>query len=443
MKVSETHEHEVSSTANVCTSAHAAHVDAADETNVQSASTVPASASPALAPASAPAPMRVTIPRPRTSSWSATLVCTNPRFDLGDQAILNVGISGYEGPLDTDIFRRFNFDDDGLLHPCGFSYRFYWFLDAGGLGANSGAFADKPAWGFIAPQEGRYLLAVDIMSPEHEIQTLSCWVCCGQEQSEGSLAAPARKSFTGDEPVVVQVDDVSQVFNRASEQYNSLKEYALALAKHELRFKEFRALDHVSFEVHKGEAFGLVGTNGSGKSTMLKIIAGVLKPSAGTCRVTGTIAPLIELGAGFDLELTAKENIYLNGSLLGYRREFIDEHYQDIVDFAELADFMDTPLKNFSSGMVARIAFAIATITEPDILIVDETLSVGDFLFQQKCERRIQELVESNNVTVLLVSHSIDLVERICTHAAWIEHGKLLRQGPAREVCAAYKNLER
>ena len=152
MKVSETHEHEVSSTANVCTPAHAAHVDAADETNVQSASTVPASASPALAPAPEPTPMRVTIPRPRTSSWSATLVCTNPRFDLGDQAILNVGISGYEGPLDTDIFRRFNFDDDGLLHPCGFSYRFYWFLDAGGLGANSGAFADKPAWGFICLQ---------------------------------------------------------------------------------------------------------------------------------------------------------------------------------------------------------------------------------------------------------------------------------------------------
>ena len=179
----------------------------------------------------------------------------------------------------------------------------------------------------------------------------------------------------------------------------------ISLTRHELRFKEFRALDHISFQVKRGEAFGLVGTNGSGKSTMLKIIAGVLEASEGSCKVEGTIAPLIELGAGFDMELTAKENIYLNGALLGYRREFIDDHFDRIVDFAELKDFMDMPLKNYSSGMVARIAFAIATITEPDILIVDETLSVGDFLFQQKCEDRIQELVQSDNTTVLLVSH--------------------------------------
>ncbi|MFZ2756931.1 MAG: ABC transporter ATP-binding protein [Atopobiaceae bacterium] len=248
---------------------------------------------------------------------------------------------------------------------------------------------------------------------------------------------------SADAETIVDVDDVSMVFNIASEQFNSLKEYFIALARHELKFKEFRALDHISFQVKRGEAFGLVGTNGSGKSTMLKIIAGVLEASEGSCSVKGTIAPLIELGAGFDMELTAKENIYLNGSLLGYRREFIDEHFQDIIDFAELQEFMDMPLKNYSSGMVARIAFSIATITEPDILIVDETLSVGDFLFQEKCERRIKELVDSDNVTVLLVSHSIELVERMCDRVCWIEKGKERMLGPTDEVCEAYKNLGR
>nr|WP_187325055.1 ABC transporter ATP-binding protein [Olsenella uli] len=233
------------------------------------------------------------------------------------------------------------------------------------------------------------------------------------------------------------------IFNIASEQLNSLKEYFIHIARHDLFFKEFRALDHVSFQVRRGEAFGLVGTNGSGKSTMLKIIAGVLEASEGTCTVRGTIAPLIELGAGFDMELTAIENIYLNGALLGYTKEFIDENFDRIIDFAEIRDFMEMPLKNYSSGMVARIAFAIATITEPDILIVDETLSVGDFLFQQKCERRIKELVDSNNVTVLLVSHEISLVERICNRVCWIEKGKEKMVGPTDEVCEAYKHYHR
>ena len=183
-----------------------------------------------------------------------------------------------------------------------------------------------------------------------------------------------------------------------------------------------------------------MGTNGSGKSTMLKIIAGVLEPSEGICTVRGNIAPLIELGAGFDMELTARENIYLNGSLLGYRREFIDEKFDEIVDFAELREFVDMPLKNYSSGMVARIAFAIATITEPDILIVDETLSVGDVFFQQKCEDRIKHFIESGDVTVLFVSHSIEQVERICRRAVWIEKGDLRMDGPVEEVCQAYRN---
>ena len=252
---------------------------------------------------------------------------------------------------------------------------------------------------------------------------------------ESALASDASKK------TMVKVDHVSMVFNMASEQLNSIKEYVIAAAKRELRFKEFRALDDVSFEVKQGDVFGILGTNGSGKSTILKIIAGVLEPSKGTCTVNGNIAPLIELGAGFDMELTARENIYLNGALLGYSRAFIDSHFDEIVEFAELRDFLDMPLKNYSSGMVARIAFSIATATEPDLLIVDETLSVGDFLFQQKCEERITRLIEDKGVTVLLVSHSTEQVERMCNRCAWIEKGHLRMVGEALEVCAAYRQL--
>lgn len=239
----------------------------------------------------------------------------------------------------------------------------------------------------------------------------------------------------------VKVEHLDMVFNMASAQLNSLKEYFISIMHHELFFKEFYALKDISFEIKRGEAFGLVGTNGSGKSTILKCIAGVLEPTHGRLTVAGAIAPLIELGAGFDLELTARENIFLNGALLGYTKEFIEENFDNIIDFAELQDFVDVPMKNYSSGMVARIAFAIATITEPDILIVDETLSVGDFLFQEKCEKRIQELVESNNVTVILVSHSIKIIQKICDRVCWIEKGKQRMLGPTKEVCAAYKAL--
>ena len=238
----------------------------------------------------------------------------------------------------------------------------------------------------------------------------------------------------------IEVNDVTMIFNMASESLTNLKEYFIKLIRRELFFKEFRALKNISFKVRRGEVVGLVGTNGSGKSTMLKIIAGVLEPSEGECVVRGNIAPLIELGAGFDPELTARENIYLNGSLLGYTKEFIDDNLEGIIEFAELRDFMDMPLKNFSSGMTARIAFAIATITEPDILIVDETLSVGDVFFQEKCERRIQRFIESGDVTVLFVSHSISQVERICQRAIWIEKGDLRMDGPVNEVCEAYRN---
>ena len=237
----------------------------------------------------------------------------------------------------------------------------------------------------------------------------------------------------------IEVNDVTMIFNMASEQLNNLKEYFIKIMRHELFFSEFRALKHISFKVRRGEVVGLVGTNGSGKSTMLKIIAGVLEASEGECIVRGNIAPLIELGAGFDMELTARENIYLNGALLGYTKQFIDDHFDEIVEFAELRDFVDMPLKNYSSGMVARIAFAIATVTEPDILIADETLSVGDVFFQQKCEDRIQHFIKNGDVTVLFVSHSIEQVERICQRAIWIEKGDLRMDGPVAEVCEAYR----
>ncbi len=242
--------------------------------------------------------------------------------------------------------------------------------------------------------------------------------------------------------VIVNVENVSVIFNIANEKIQSLKEYFIKAAKRELMFREFVAVDDVSFQVNKGDVFGLVGTNGSGKSTMLKVVAGVLEPSKGSCTVSGSISPLIELGAGFDFELTARENIYLNGALLGHSKKFLDEQLDEIIEFAELRDFMEMPIKNYSSGMVARIAFAIATITEPDLLIVDEVLSVGDFLFQQKCEDRINNMIK-HGTTVLIVSHSTDQVERLCNRALWIEKSHLKMLGSAKEVCDAYRNYRR
>ncbi|MBE6739177.1 MAG: ABC transporter ATP-binding protein [Ruminococcaceae bacterium] len=229
-------------------------------------------------------------------------------------------------------------------------------------------------------------------------------------------------------------------FNMASERLESLKEYFIKLLKRQLFFKDFVAVNDVSFKIKKGEVFGIVGTNGSGKSTTLKMISGILKPTSGKITINGNIAPLIELGAGFDGELTARENIYLNGAVLGYSKKYIDEHFDQIVDFAELRDFLDMPIKNYSSGMVARIAFAIATVITPDILIVDEILSVGDFLFQEKCEKRINELMEGGT-TIVIVSHTIAQIERLCDRVMWIEKGNLKMLGETSEVCKAYKNI--
>lgn len=239
----------------------------------------------------------------------------------------------------------------------------------------------------------------------------------------------------------IKVDNVSMHFNMASEKIENLKEYAIKFMKRQLFFKDFVALQNISFEVKPGEVFGIVGTNGSGKSTLLKIISGILEPTSGSIKTNGRISPLIELGAGFDGNLTARENIFLNGAVLGYSKAFIEEKFQSIVDFAELWDFLDMPIKNYSSGMVARIAFAIATVVKPDILIVDEILSVGDFLFQQKCEQRIRDLM-ANGTTVLIVSHSIDQIRQLCHRVLWIEKGKQMRLGFTQEVCDAYGNLK-
>ena len=243
----------------------------------------------------------------------------------------------------------------------------------------------------------------------------------------------------GSNHVVVHLDHVSMRLNMSRERVDSIKEYLIKVAKRQLFFDEFWALQDVSFDIRKGEVFGLVGLNGAGKSTLLKLVAGVLKPTAGTVLVGGEIAPLIELGAGFDPDLTARENIYMNGAVLGYNTAYMRERFQDIIDFSELKDFVDVPVKNFSSGMYARLGFAIATLVRPDVLIVDEILGVGDFRFQKKCQRRIQELM-GGGTTVLMVSHTGETIKKFCSRAAWLENGRLREIGPATEVCAHYEN---
>ena len=244
-----------------------------------------------------------------------------------------------------------------------------------------------------------------------------------------------------DKQPIISVEHVSMRFNLAKEKHESLKEYFVALLHGGVRFDEFFALSDVSLDIMPGDFYGLIGLNGSGKSTLLKIISGVYKPSAGKVTVRGTIAPLIELGAGFDMDLTARENIYLNGTVLGYTPKYIDSKFEDIVEFSELRDFLDVPLKNYSSGMTARLAFAVATMTKPDILIADEILSVGDFLFQQKCEKRMAELM-SGGTTVILVSHSIKQIERMCNRVTWLEKGRVRMTGDVKTVCDAYKALD-
>lgn len=237
---------------------------------------------------------------------------------------------------------------------------------------------------------------------------------------------------------IITVEHVSMKFKLSSEKFDNIKEYFIKTIKKQVSYDEFWALKDISFEVEKGDSVALIGLNGSGKSTMLKTIAGVLKPTEGKVVVKGSTAPLIELGAGFDMDLTARENVFLNGAILGYSRKQMEDYYEGIVEFAELRNFMDVPVKNFSSGMVSRLAFSIATIGTPDILIVDEVLSVGDYRFQQKCQQRIQQM-RNQGTTILFVSHNVSQVLEVCNKVVWLEQGCLKMQGNAPEICEIYE----
>jgi len=236
---------------------------------------------------------------------------------------------------------------------------------------------------------------------------------------------------------IIQVKNATVRFNIASERVDSMKEYFIKMAKRQLRFKEFLALKDINFEIKRGESWGIVGSNGAGKSTLLRLICGVISPDSGVINVNGSISPMLELGAGFDPQLTAIENIYLQGALLGQSKKFMKEHFQEVVDFSELHDFLEMPVKNYSSGMQARLAFAVATVVKPEILIIDEVLSVGDEAFQRKCISRMHEIIKEA-ATLLFVSHSNDTVKQLCEKAIWLRKGEIVMSGTSTEVCDAY-----
>lgn len=240
--------------------------------------------------------------------------------------------------------------------------------------------------------------------------------------------------------VAISVQNVTMSFNLNKEKVDNLKEYVIKLITHKLEFKKFHALQNISFDVKKGEHLAILGFNGAGKSTLLKTIVGVYKPTSGKIEKQGVIAPLLELGAGFDPNYSGKENIFLYGAILGYSREYIQSKYDEIVEFSELGNFINVPLKNYSSGMRARLGFSIATAVEPDVLILDEVLSVGDAKFRTKSLKKVQSMFEKG-VTVLFVSHSIDQVKAICDTAILLDHGKIIAQGDVNEVSAIYDEM--
>lgn len=243
---------------------------------------------------------------------------------------------------------------------------------------------------------------------------------------------------------MIKVNNVSMRFNLGIEKSFSLKQFFVDAfnpkkRKDKKTKQEFWALKDVNFSVKRGEVIGFVGSNGAGKSTMLKVIAGVMKPTKGRVDIGGNICPMIELGAGFDMDLTARENIYLNGAVLGYSKDFLDKKFDEIVEFSELHDFLDVPVRNFSSGMIARLAFSIATIVDPEILIVDEILSVGDIAFQQKSENKMRSMI-GGGTTVLYVSHSIESIKSLCDRVVWLEKGKIVKMGDTKLICDEYEN---
>ncbi len=238
---------------------------------------------------------------------------------------------------------------------------------------------------------------------------------------------------------MIILKNVSMKFNLGVEKDNSLKMIFINLFTPRKKKKKdyFWALKDIDFRINKGDVVGIIGANGAGKSTLLKVVSGVYKPTTGTVEVNGKISPMIELGAGFDGELTARENIYLNGAILGYSKEFLEEKFDEIVEFSELKDFLDVPVKNFSSGMVAKLAFSISTIVDPEVLIVDEILSVGDIKFQEKSKNKMMSMIEGGT-TVLYVSHSIDSIKELCSKVIWLDHGKIVKMGNAKEICDEY-----
>ena len=237
---------------------------------------------------------------------------------------------------------------------------------------------------------------------------------------------------------MIELKNVSMRFNLGIDKTFSLKKLFIKLFSFKKDKKNvFWALRDIDINIKQGEVIGLIGSNGAGKSTLLKVVAGVMKPTIGYVETNGKICPMIELGAGFDMELTARENIYLNGAVMGYSKSFLDEKFQEIVDFSELHEFLDVPVKNFSSGMVARLAFSIATIVDPDILIVDEILSVGDAAFQAKSGAKMQEMIKGGT-TVLFVSHSLEEIKKLCNRVLWLEHGKIVKLGDPQKICDEY-----
>ncbi len=246
---------------------------------------------------------------------------------------------------------------------------------------------------------------------------------------------------------MIKLENVGMKFNLGIEKNNSFKETFIRFFQFKSKKNKkkkndyFLALKDVSFEVKKGEVVGLIGSNGAGKSTLLKVVSGVMKPTEGKVTVSGVISPMIELGAGFDPELTARENIYLNGAILGYSKKFLDEKFDDIVEFSELKDFLDVPVRNFSSGMTAKLAFSIATVVDPEILIVDEILSVGDIKFQEKSKKKMMEMIKGGT-TVLYVSHSLDSIKDLCTKVVWLDHGKVVEVGNTKKLCDKYYEFQ-
>lgn len=246
-------------------------------------------------------------------------------------------------------------------------------------------------------------------------------------------------SFNGENMEnIIEVNHVSMRFRMANDRINSIKEYMVQLIKGKMKYREFEALKDVSFSVSRGEIVGVIGHNGAGKSTLLKIISGIMKPTEGSVTVRSNVVPMLELGSGFDFDMTGRENIFLNGAILGYSEEFLNTHYDDIVAFSELEAFIDVPIRNYSSGMVARLAFSIASEVNPEILIVDEILGVGDADFQRKSYARMMEMM-GGGTTVLMVSHSIEAIEKMCDRVLWIEHGQVQAIGEATEICSRYK----